>query len=107
MWTLHEGVDLCRLLNTHLAPVGYCVALTGSVLLKGKSYNDVDLVVYPLNTQKIDLDILRGALRLFGIKPWVSVEQVTDAWRKKGSDDTKHVEVWRSGVRRIDLFILQ
>lgn len=107
LWSLEEGVDFCRRLNKRLMHVGYVVALTGSVLFKGKSHKDLDLIVYPMSTSAVDLEALRGALTGFGIRPWIPVEEVHERWRKLGSTDTKHCEIWRSGIRRIDLFFLK
>lgn len=107
LWVIEEGIDFCRRLNKHLTPIGYVVALTGSVLIKGKSYKDLDLVVFPLSTVKTDELLLRHTLMNFGIRPWIPVEEVHERWRKLGSEDTKHVEIWRFGIRRIDLFFLK
>jgi hypothetical protein len=107
LWTIEEGVDFCRRLNAHLEPIGYGVALTGSVLFKGKSHKDIDLIVFPLSTAKMDEALLRHTIMNFGIRPWIPMEELHELWRKKGSEDTKHVEIWRFGIRRIDLFFLK
>lgn len=107
MWGLEEGVDFCRRLNKHLSPVGYAVALTGSVLFKGKSHKDLDLIVYPMSTSVVNPALLHTTLMNFGIRPWIMVDEVHERWRKLGSADTKHCEIWRSGIRRIDLFFLK
>jgi len=107
MWTLAEGVHLCRRLERRLTPAGFAIALTGSILLKGKSYKDLDLVVYPLSTKSVQIPLCYEALRLVGLLPLVPVERVHARWRKLGSEDTKHVEVWCLGRRRIDIFILK
>jgi len=106
-WSVEEGIALCRKLHKLLLPIGYSVALTGSVLFKGKSHKDLDLVVFPCSTANTNESLLRHTLMNFGIRPWIPMEEVHAAWRKKGSDDTKHVEVWRFGIRRIDLFFLK
>jgi hypothetical protein len=107
MWTLAEGADLCKRLSLNLKPIGYAIAITGSVLTKGKSHKDLDLVVFPLSTERLDAELLRKTLMDFGLRPWIPMEEVHERWRKLGSDDTKHVEIWRSGIRRIDLFFLK
>lgn len=107
LWSLAEGITLCRRLQRRLEPAGFAVAITGSVLFKGKSYKDLDLVIYPLSTAHVEMHKLYEALRLVGLTPWVPADTVHARWRRLGSKDTKHVEVWRFGVRRVDLFILK
>ena len=107
LWSLAEGESFCRELYKFLAPIGYSVAITGSVLFKGKSFKDLDLIIYPLSTARVDVQQLRNALKEAGLRIWMEVDEVHEAWLKKGSNDTKHVEVWRFGVRRVDLFFLK
>lgn len=107
MWTLNEGVDLCGRLNRRLVTAGYSVALAGSVLFTGKSTKDLDLVIFPLTSNSLNLDAVRTTLTEFGLRLYVTMEKVHERWRELGSEDTKHVEVWRLGRRRIDLFFLK
>lgn len=48
-WELGEAIILCRELNKISLQYGYVIALTGGVLFKGASANDLDLVMYPHN----------------------------------------------------------
>ena len=54
-----------------------------------------------------DREALYETLQLFGMTQLHDTVAVHQAWRKKGSPDSKHVEVWASADHmRIDLFIL-
>ena len=106
-WTLNEALYFCQAFSKHMGDLGYGVALTGSVLTQSRSLNDLDLVVFPLSTVKHDLAVLHEGLKQFGLDLLVSVEHVHAEWRKVGSADEKHVEKWRFGRKRIDLFFLK
>lgn len=90
----------------HLQSKGYYVALAGSVLTRGISNKDLDVVVYPESAPAHTHEKLRSHLEAFGLKLQVPVESVHRRWRKLGSSDTKHVEVWFHGQRRVDIFTL-
>lgn len=51
MWTLTEGVALCQELDSLLRSYNAFIALSGSVLHKGWSIKDLDLVIIPLKKQ--------------------------------------------------------
>lgn len=51
-WTLNEAWDLIGILEPQLRALNYYSALTGSVLHKGLSYNDVDIMIHPLYNDK-------------------------------------------------------
>jgi hypothetical protein len=105
VWTLEEALTLCRELAGHLT--AHAVALTGSVLTKGASRKDLDLVLYPLTTAENDLDSLRQQLMAFGMTPLFTREIVLKQWHRLGSSDDKWVEVWSFQDKRIDLFLLK
>jgi hypothetical protein len=46
-WTLTTALPVLIALEAHLAPVGYHVAVVGSVLVKGASQKDLDIIVMP------------------------------------------------------------
>lgn len=106
-WTFEEALRFVRTLEKHLALAGYHVAMAGSVLEKGHSTNDLDLVLFPHNTGKVDVYVLRAALDLAGLSPVVSRATVAAAWERRKSTDAKHVEVWAYVNKRVDLFFLQ
>ncbi len=59
--TLEKGIELCREIEDKLKKIGYHCGLTGSILYKGSSEKDVDLIVYPhkVSKQLPILDIIR------------------------------------------------
>lgn len=113
-WRLDEALRLVRHLSPILLEAGWGIGLTGSVLLTGKSYNDVDIIVYPQNDGKIDRESLYQALIQGGLDQRFTVGEVHRAWHQQGSSDCKHVEVWSvrdpdvmPKAARVDVFILQ
>ena len=105
-WTRDEALTLVSALWPSLKAVGYYVGLTGSVLVKGKSRNDLDLIVYPASTTSQDKSLVVGVLMGAGLTRLTSRESVHRRWRKRGSSDEKHVEVWALGGKKIDVFFL-
>jgi predicted nucleotidyltransferase len=112
VWTMRDAIRLLQDIDPLLRAVGWGVGLTGSVLTKGESTDDLDLIVYPLNDGKVDRDKLRETMESWGWKLKHDVEVVHRAWRRLKSTDCKHVEVWETHVpnetgKRVDLFILR
>jgi hypothetical protein len=54
-WQLTEGVEFARHVEREAIQHGYHVALGGSVLHRGESDKDVDLIVYPHKTSEVRL----------------------------------------------------
>lgn len=112
MWNLTEAIQFVRALDPVLRKAGFGVGLTGSNLTKGKSTDDLDIIVYPLSTPDCDYAKLAKALRSFGMKLKYPRKDVQAHWRAKGSIDSKWVEVWtisdkRWFDRRVDVFFLR
>lgn len=108
-WSLDDARAFIDKIREAVKPAGWEVGLAGSVLEKGASKKDLDVILFP--RQKVgplDLEGLRTALKTIpGFYPSTTVEQIHAYWRKHGSADTKHVEVWRHRVwRRVDLMIM-
>jgi hypothetical protein len=106
-WTMGDGVVFVRDLSNQLQLVGWEVALGGSVLKKGRSMNDLDVVLFPRTTAHVDLDAARAAMKEWGMIQRHDKDWVHKAWRKQGSKDEKHVEVWEYKDKRVDLFFLR
>ncbi len=110
-WTLETAIPFIKDLRRQLKPIGFSVGLTGSVLTHGVSTKDLDIIVFPDSTRhplrSQGLLKLNTALEKLGLKLRWDMERVHAAWRKQGSDDTKHVEVWDYGARRVDIFFLE
>lgn len=107
MWALDEALELIRKLEPGLRDAGWALGLTGSVLTRGESDKDLDLVVYPLNSTEVSKAKLITALGAYGWTRRSSVSATHRTWRHIGSEDCKQVEVWRTGDgRRVDVFLL-
>lgn len=97
-WTVEQSVDLAQKMEAVIAPIGYHVGLTGSVLFKGSSKKDADFILYP-HDPKNNLctpEQLFDALRVLGFhNPYPTCEEYVNrtVWLCKNSDG-----------RRVDLF---
>lgn len=104
MWNILEALELCRTYNNILSEHNAHIALTGSVLFKGGSTKDLDLIVYPRKTSaKVILP--REICNLLKL---VFVEDRTLQHAKYTDGDEKMV-IFAKTVdnRRIDLFFLK
>lgn len=111
VWTLQQAQELCAQLEPELRQAGFGIALGGSVLHKGQSFHDLDLILFPM--QKLTLELFpnekakaRDVLLRLGAMLQVHTDTVHEHWRKKGSNDIKQVEIWRYQNKRIDIFFL-
>ncbi len=105
LWTRAEALALLAVLSEKLAP-RYHPALAGSVLIKGASDKDLDIVVYPNSTDDVDMGFVATKLGELGLTKLHDVEVVHARWRRLGSRDAKHVEVWDYHGKRVDVFFL-
>lgn len=106
-WTLERGLTLVRELAPILLERGWGIGLTGSVLLEGKSRNDLDIIAYPQTRVKGNISELEAGMRLAGLRLKYDIKQVHAAWRRQGSQDDKLVQVWQTRTRqKVDLFIM-
>lgn len=46
-YTRELGIEICEKLEAELVPLGLHVALSGSLLYRGESNNDIDIIIYP------------------------------------------------------------
>lgn len=110
MWTREDALELVAKLWPALEERGWYCGLTGSVLVRGESRKDLDLIVYPKcfdPKHPLKMEDMRRALRSVGMRPLASRDRVVAEWRAIGSTDEKWVEVWRTGLRRVDVFVLR
>ena len=112
MWEQDLAIELFRDLEPMLALVGWHAALGGSVMLKGRSAKDLDVVVYPhrrglRRPSRKQLAWLHDACTKAGMHQIRTAARLKrmPQWRESG--DQKHVEIWSArGGRRVDLFVL-
>lgn len=105
VWTREEAFTLIDELSRRLAP-DYYLGLAGSLLLKESSTNDLDLIIYPACSLRQNYERVSRALIKAGLRKMHSRDVVHAQWRKLGSEDTKHVEVWSYNGRKVDIFWL-
>lgn len=107
-WTFEESITFVRNLEIILKPLGFNVGLTGSVLYKGESSNDLDVIIFPHNTGKIDMEPVNDTLVKMGLTLLADRAKVANIWARKGSTDAKHVEAWKTSKgQKVDLFFLR
>jgi hypothetical protein len=98
-WTLKEALVWVAILQEHVRPCGYHIGLHGSVLHKGKSSKDLDLIVYPHNSGAIPTGLIAGAIERAGL-----------TYRRERAlyQDEKEIRIYTiADGRRIDIFFLQ
>jgi hypothetical protein len=105
-WTLDEGLQLLRTLRPEVLKAGWAPALGGSLAYKGSSEKDADIILFPMSADKVNFEALYSVLNEFGLKRVYDKDQMIASWRERGSTDTKHVEVWTLGTKRVDFIIL-
>lgn len=106
-WTREEALEVCAAIEVPLKKVGWAIALSGSLLTKGKSTKDFDLIVYPYTTANADKMAVKTLLLSMGFTCVHEEAVVKETWKRLGSSDTKHVEVWATDQnKRVDLFFL-
>lgn len=82
VWTLADALPLLREVQTAVEPLGYHVGLAGSVLTKGVSHNDMDMILYPASTAQQSKGEVAVALMALGMRQThtCGVEGVEAAW---------------------------
>lgn len=105
-WTRRAALIFLRKLESEL--VGYHCGMLGSVLHKGSSTKDLDIVIYPRNSLvNYDVGKVYKALNSLGLERLANRYRVAEEWRKNGKADEKWVEVWMYNDRRVDIFFLK
>lgn len=104
-WRRATAISFIKRLDKHLSPK-YNVAFVGSVLQKGYSAKDLDIIIFPHSTEDCNLEEAKSLLVSFGLTERISRETLQGYWRRMGSHDCKHVEVWRveRTGKRVDIF---
>lgn len=110
-WTLAQAQKLVQRLHDPLATVGWSVGITGGVLFKGRSTHDLDLILYPLDSEN---HRPKGSARYI-LGQWANLRRIHHrhvirmSWAKRSnSDDDKFVEVYEDNKkRRVDVMWLR
>lgn len=97
--TIPMAVALIQTIEPALAAIGYHSALTGSVLYKGESNKDTDIIIFPHDPTKTkDASEIFKVLAPLGF----SLRHETD-----GEYVNRQVYICGFNDRRVDLFFLQ
>lgn len=109
MWTREDACvfleKLCRLLE----PVNWYAGVTGSVVERGSSTKDLDMIIYPFRTDRpFAKEEAYAVFRSLGFRCLMPASAIRQIWRKLGSGDEKHIEAWiDKSRRRVDFFFLR
>lgn len=104
VWNLNEGVEFIRNLELVLDKIGYHSGLTGSVLYKGFSEKDLDVMVYPhKTTNEKTVEEVLTVLEVASIKV-VEQRDHTGFTNCADSKTVYHCE-WKG--KRIDFFFVK
>jgi hypothetical protein len=107
-WVLDDGLALVRQLHAPLKEAGWAIALGGSVLIKGESLKDLDVLIHPYDTSEpSNVALVHTVLKSCGGTLTRTAAEITAGWRLKGSYDLKYVEAWSFRRRRVDVFYLR
>lgn len=100
-WTLKKGLETAKSLQEFfdVCCIPIHVGMTGSVLLKGKSKKDLDLILYPSKTgNKISISDVLDILDQYGYR---DLQHRTP----DHENDEKQVYAWFGKDKRIDFFL--
>ena len=111
MWVLSSGAELVVQLREEFAArhLPLHLGILGSVVYRGWSANDIDIVVYPHRSDEpLDMPLIYSAFSSVGLRQIHDMARVHRAWQRQGSSDKKHVEVWADSHRKlIDFFFMK
>ena len=103
VWTRDEVLGIIEKLQPTLLP-HYHAGLWGSVLTKGQSNKDFDLIIIPHNALiRNDYAEIAGLLTAFGFTDRQTFDGLN---RNPVYNDSRHIEKWKYGGRRVDVFNL-
>lgn len=71
MYTLQDGVALAQAMDPEVRKYNYCTALGGSVLHKGESLKDIDILLLPIedDVPNDEERLLLYLTKVFTVKP--------------------------------------
>lgn len=106
MWTRDQAirfvVSVERALNRE-----WHAAIAGSVLFRGSSDHDLDIIVWPRESGA-NVTSIFTALDSLGLTLYITADQMLASRVAQGSCDTKHVEVWHCpDARRVSVVVLK
>lgn len=108
MWTQIEAIELLKELEPNLAAVGFHCALAGSVLYRGTSEKDLDVIIYPHTYKKQsppDNSIAETILKLFFQSHKISACGSESSAQER--DDKTVKWLVSKGNKKVDFFFLK
>ena len=96
--TLEDGIRICREMEKILIPIGYHCGLLGSLLHRGQSTKDADIVIYPHQVDE-QLDEMK-ILEKLGVS-------ITEYPPNEASCTDKMITVCDYKGTRVDFFFLK
>jgi hypothetical protein len=107
-WTIAEGIDECKKLESFLIPHGFHCALGGSVLHRGQSFSDLDIFIYPHKTYgaKSSVEVIRMLRDFYNTELKQAVHDGNSASFADDQRDGKEVWYCREDGQRIDFFLV-
>lgn len=113
-WSLNDARRLIKKLEKSCAEIGWHVGLHGSVLMRGRSSKDLDLIFYPhtmIRRRQIryPLEMLHEVLEEQGLELIFTHQELLEYHKNNGENrtDEKWIEVWKLGERRVDVFVMR
>lgn len=104
--TLEKAVIIAREIEVKLKQIGYHCGLTGSTLYKGESRKDIDIIVYPHDSQKQKtLDEILEHLAVNEDRHYPSQRKFVPSEITPSTTDKLVIVTMYDGVR-VDLFFL-
>ena len=103
-WTLEEGIKFARELEFNLIPLGYHCAITGSVLYKGRSEKDLDIMIYPHDSTKCDANTQLEVEKMLGEVHGIEIQLID---RMKYPDEKNVYWSYDTMGKRIDFFFVK
>lgn len=108
MWTLRETILELKALEAELQKINFHCWLTGSILYRGESFKDLDVIIYPRHKSEVgegsnvDWEVAKAFLT-----KWFEAEGIKDCSSISQDRDDKQVAWLRTkSGKRIDFFFL-
>lgn len=107
MWNIISSYLLFRNIDSRLRDRGWFAGLSGGVICRGYSNHDMDIIVVPFDKSNYNVDTVNQILCSLGMNRTHKSEEMIQNWRKKGLNDTKFVESYRTKTnKRVDVIYL-
>jgi hypothetical protein len=101
-WGLLEGLEFIRSIKDIALEHGFYVGLAGSVLLKGHSQNDLDVILAPLSGRKLNPNAHEEFI--FHLHKHTKIGSYGIATEGREAEDKIVVVTWLPSRKRVDFF---